>query len=376
MRNFTELNARNIVNWEELEEEFDELREDLDESEDPEILLWVNTTLKKYLQNDYKRVSRVTEFKESDPDWLKKSVKEGTALKVDWDWEFRDDVINIIEYFLNLGDKEDIPTLKFEKALERAKKWSKDLHENEGEEDPKGITVIREYPDDFKWVKVFSQQSLDREGFLMRHCVGSYFEKVFKGKCKVYSLRNEKNIPKCTIEVIKNEVKQIKGFANGAIQEKYVKYVRNFIEKPVKGEKYKKINEKELQNIGILLQDGIWHNMFLLDKNFTVKGNISFRTFKTLKKLPEGLTVKGNLDLRNCISLESLPEGLTIGGYLYLNGCISLKSLSEKLTVTTLDLQGCTSLKSLPKTLTVKDRIYVDETFPIEKYSMFEFEVE
>lgn len=57
---------------------------------------------------------------------------------------------------------------------------------------------------------------LVREGNLLRHCVASYIERVASGKTTVVFLRekNRINEPFYTIEVMGEEIVQVKGFAN------------------------------------------------------------------------------------------------------------------------------------------------------------------
>ena len=76
----------------------------------------------------------------------------------------------------------------------------------------------------FKWVMVFSQKALEREGKLMSHCVGSYCDLVKSGHSKIYSLRDKKNEPHCTVEVSGKSIIQMQGKGNGSVDKKYVKY--------------------------------------------------------------------------------------------------------------------------------------------------------
>ena len=68
----------------------------------------------------------------------------------------------------------------------------------------------------WRWVEVRSPDALDREGALMRHCVGSYATDVAAGSKQVFSLRNPDNKPLLTIESQQGELLQLKAFANGA----------------------------------------------------------------------------------------------------------------------------------------------------------------
>ena len=72
----------------------------------------------------------------------------------------------------------------------------------------------------WSWVRVESAQALEREGALMRHCVGSYADLVAEGELSIWSLRDPAGKPYLTLETRESqedqglEARQIKGFAN------------------------------------------------------------------------------------------------------------------------------------------------------------------
>lgn len=346
------ITARNIVNQEEFSTFLDNLIKDR-RVEKPQITLWITTQLKKYLQNDYSDVTKVTELKEEYPDWLKDSIKNGTALKLNFDdIDFTNDCNHIIDYFNSLDEDElnKISKIPFLVAKSKAEKWLNELIEkSDSRENINGIEVVRKYKDGFSWVRVFSQQSLNREGKLMRHCVGSYYEEVSNDNCIIYSLRTEENIPKCTVEVIKNTINQIKGFANGPISEKYVKYVKNFIKTPIEGNSYKSI--KELWNIGILVQDRVWYNVYNLPNNFVVKHNLHFnaRFSNHPIKLPKTLTINKSLWIKNA-SKVILPETLIVKERIHISSCSNVimpKTLvagALSLESVFIDFKGCNTI--------------------------------
>ena len=68
----------------------------------------------------------------------------------------------------------------------------------------------------WRWVEVKSAGALDREGSLMRHCVGSYADDVASGGKQIYSLRDPSNAPRVTVEAQGAKLAQIKAFANAA----------------------------------------------------------------------------------------------------------------------------------------------------------------
>lgn len=73
-------------------------------------------------------------------------------------------------------------------------------------------------PDFDGWTiqRVASENDLQVEGGLMKHCVGGYYNQVEQGESQVFSLRDPKNEPHITIELDKEGklAKQIKGATN------------------------------------------------------------------------------------------------------------------------------------------------------------------
>ena len=66
----------------------------------------------------------------------------------------------------------------------------------------------------WRWVEVESAGALDREGALMKHCVGSYAKDVAEGTKSIYSLRDAENKPWLTLEAQGARLTQLKAFAN------------------------------------------------------------------------------------------------------------------------------------------------------------------
>ena len=79
-----------------------------------------------------------------------------------------------------------------------------------------------------RWVSVVSQDSLDREGALMRHCVGSYAKDVSANRKSIYSLRDQGNKPLLTIEARGSCLHQLKAFANSPCPPELMPAVQRF----------------------------------------------------------------------------------------------------------------------------------------------------
>lgn len=225
----------------------------------PQMKKWLETNLKNYLLREYEPTTDVTllyksqiknHIKKNSP-WIEKALERGdNLLQVNLTPAFIQQLYHVLDYFIaspNLRlDRISVP-----EAIRQSEEWTKQLNKKaSGNDDLEGIKEVRKYPDGFTWVEVFSKKALDREGKLMDHCVGSYCGQVSSGRTKIYSLRDKKNEPHCTMEVVGKTIIQIKGYGNGSVDDEYRKYVIDFIEKPVEKAKFTDINDME--NIGCI----------------------------------------------------------------------------------------------------------------------------
>lgn len=139
--------------------------------------------------------------------------------------------------------------------VERNIKRGSKIKEAEGD-----IETFIDFGDGFKFVKLLTKNSFEKEGSLMSHCLGGYTpSKDFA----IYSLRDLKNSPHCTVEVRgDNEVNQIKGKGNGSIHPKYINYVLPFLEKIGL-----KIRPNEMKNLGYYHIDKV-HADFIKSRGY------------------------------------------------------------------------------------------------------------
>lgn len=87
-------------------------------------------------------------------------------------------------------------------------------------QDPELITY--QFADGWKLVAVMSENDLDVEGNLMKHCVGSYADRVAEGESRILSLRDPQNKPHVTAEFDKNwMLQQVQGIANSEPKDEY-----------------------------------------------------------------------------------------------------------------------------------------------------------
>lgn len=61
--------------------------------------------------------------------------------------------------------------------------------------------VVHTYPDGGSIVRLQSRRGLENEGEAMNHCVGSHLQDVRQGRARIFSYRDEKNVPQATVEL-------------------------------------------------------------------------------------------------------------------------------------------------------------------------------
>jgi len=355
-----EINARNIVNTNDIDKFLKDISKNIDQQE---IKQWIFKNLKTYIKNDYESVSKVTQYKDSDPEWLKNSIKKGTALEIDLkDKEFIRQLNHILDYFKsNNGILSKIKNIDFKEAVKKSNEWTKELHKDASSiPDESGESVVRKYPDGVTWKRLLTVEALATEGKRMDHCVGGeeFQDKLKKNKNIIYSLRDKNNNPQCTIEVEKNKVEQIKGQHDGSVDIEFLKYCRNFIDKPF-FKPYTYINSEDKINIGLIEVDGKNYDIYNLVDNLTINENLYLPGFR-ITFLPDNLTINGNLDI-SYTSITELPKNLKVNGDLYLRGT-KIPFLPDNLTINgKLDLSN-SRISKLPENLTIELNLDLENT--------------
>ncbi len=167
------------------------------------------------------------------------------------------EVEHIIDY-LSMEAKKP-RKMSYKDAKIASNKWDKKMqkkgeHIKETEDD---VKVIHDFKDGFKIVQLIGKKAYEREGFLMKHCVGSYSEK----EEEIYSLRDKKNMPHCTMS---KTSQQIKGKGNGDIHPKYINHVLKFL-KLMKIE----VRDSEMSHLGYKNME--WCKKYIKNKLFNGK---------------------------------------------------------------------------------------------------------
>lgn len=160
------------------------------------------------------------------------------------------EIEHILDYLCSARGPKKLRKMSYAQAKTKTEEWSK-AQQKKGadiDEGPEDIRVIKKFKNGARIVELIGQNAFKREGFLMRHCVASYYG----GSKKVYSYRDADNMPHVTFEVDKqnDQILQIKGKGNGSIHPNYIKPVVAFL-KHVGME----VRGNEMQNLGYYYLD-------------------------------------------------------------------------------------------------------------------------
>lgn len=106
------------------------------------------------------------------------------------------------------------------------------------------VEKVYSFSNGFSIVRLLDIKSKQWEATHMRNCLGTHFYSVNEN---VYSLRDSKNVPHCTIEINpkENSVIRVRGKLNNPLSKKYSSYILEFIDS-----KHIQIDHQEFEFIG------------------------------------------------------------------------------------------------------------------------------
>ena len=196
---------------------------------------------------------------------------------------------HIIDYLISDDAPKRLNRATYDQMKKKTEAWVEKLNKkaNKIKESEEDTEIVLDFKDGFKFVKLIGENAYKREGYIMRHCVASYYGK----DDEIYSLRDRNNEPHATLS---KSSQQIKGKGNGSINPKYVKYVVKFL-------KYLgiEVRENEMKNLGYIdvskfkkyLHEDILSNLFdnkyhYLEIPLKDKDGNYFACFDLLEYLP------------------------------------------------------------------------------------------
>ena len=257
---------------------------------------WFQKSVRNLLINDEKYNTRIAQVSPTAPDWMKQRYKENIPLYrfspsgdlttklahiVDWinsvyqvsqekvdskqpKAAARQQLVTYAGKLLGSLPSIDLKTLlapKSENVRHHVDDWFDSLNkfvnltgDKNQEMTSEDMHHVIDY-DNGAWVELKSEKSLGIEGKLMGHCVGGYASRVAGGETKIFSLRDNDNQPHVTVEVTNGKIVQVKGKGNKPPVEKYVQYVKDFLNKmhfpPTSGSSYFGSGERDIRQIGL-----------------------------------------------------------------------------------------------------------------------------
>lgn len=213
----------NIINHEEIST----FISTLDVYDSIKVKAYLNQVIKNYIyrQAKVKRTfPEITNFlaPHDEKNFLK---KDGPFHKVVLNSELYNKLKNALDYIASLKteSQERILRISVEDAIKHHEDWVRQT--NSKTDETEGLTDrVVTYKNGFKLVKLLDKQSFQREGKLMKHCVGAYSTDK-----NIYSLRDANNYPLVTLEVEGSSVRQLRQASNEAVDKKYYPYVKHFL---------------------------------------------------------------------------------------------------------------------------------------------------
>ena len=214
---------------------------------------------------------------------------------------------HIIDYLASDKRPKRISRMSFEQAKDKAGKWVKSMNKKAShiKETEADIEVVLDLSDGFKFVRLVGENAYKREGFLMRHCVESYYGK----EDEIYSLRDKNNEPHCTVS---KQSEQIKGKGNGCINPKYIKYVvefLNYLDIDVRDSEMLNLGYINVEEYGNILHDDTLKNLFNGKYHYIEKDMIDScgDVYQPLSLLDNISLIKNNkirFDIKNFVDTE------------------------------------------------------------------------
>lgn len=254
--------------------------------------------------SNYIKYARAFDASDKVVHWINHNLKN----YLDKNQENQEEIEHIIDFLVSDAAPVKMDMMSYPEAKKATEKWVKKLNKKAGKivEEPEDTEVVYDFEDGFKIVKLVGKRAYEREGYLMRHCVASYY-----GSDKtIYSLRDSKNNPHCTME----EDQQVKGKGNGDIHPKYVGYVVKFLEHTGMT-----VGDSEMAHLGYINVKKIKHHLHkdtsyfnevylpenekLIDKNGDEFASFDLLDIKPLIK-KQNNEIKINFDLQSFIEMS------------------------------------------------------------------------
>jgi hypothetical protein len=244
------LKEANLAQIEPLQLSIDKLLDAKGVTKEP-IRKWFNTQFIKWFKSnvdDDKKPVKPHTYSDGEPQWMSgKDIVDFTG----FDNEYIQYLNHMIDYFNTLEDRELGSLFKepYSTIVSKISSWDQSMAKKAKDAETGPASNLKEGTDfevlfktkdssgrPMTWVKLLSKKSYQCEGDAMGHCVGGYDPNTEDQT--ILSLWGSDFNPHVTIEIVKKEIRQIKGKANQAPSSKYqeatISFVRNLLSKGYK----------------------------------------------------------------------------------------------------------------------------------------------
>ena len=210
------------------------------------------------------------------------------------------EIEHIIDYLASDKRPKRLSKMSYEQAKNNTDKWNKALIKKGSgiKEINSDVELLKDFGDGFRIVKLVGKSAYEREGFLMRHCVSSYFG---SGK-EIHSLRDKDNTPHATLE----KDQQIKGKGNGPISPKYIGYIVEYLK-----EIGMTVGDSEMKNLGYINVDKIKDKLHATKNNF-FNTKYLFKQDKWLNKEGEEYCELDIWDFKELVTATTITNNIKI----------------------------------------------------------------
>jgi len=222
--------ARNVLNAPAVAEFLEQISAEsfrhLPEERRVALTLWMGTAARKWIVREGSaRLARRGDVAGlGNPQWAVDALANGQEL---WMAETgpkqKAQLNHIADWAMAAAPERQLNKLSFQEAIRKTVEWdaARDRQAEKAGPDepdhPEGVREMGAAPASglpgARWVRVLSPEALDREGRMMRHCVGSFASRVAEGDCQIYSLRDARNKPLATVEVREADAERLRDLA-------------------------------------------------------------------------------------------------------------------------------------------------------------------
>lgn len=245
--------ARNVDNVEDV----DKYVEEWAQRQTEPVQKWLRGNLRNWLISDSEDVTQIGKYKGA-PAWLDKAIERGEKVwHVNFSRPTNNKIQHVLDWFRSGAAPEKLDRLTVPEAFKQSDAWTQKFLKKKVDEEEAGVgeKIIKQYDDGYSWREMISEASLAREGKLMGHCAGGYWKNVESGQVAIWSLRDKKNEPHCTMELHPGTeyIQQIKGKQNAAVVPQYHPYVKDILNDNLSGWSF---DYNELGNAGLFEKNG------------------------------------------------------------------------------------------------------------------------